>query len=344
MILVSKGSRFDEELSKVMFERDEPVEIIEVDQKHYSLGEQTKLLKLLNELKPDLVHFPHFNHPILYKGRFVVTIHDLTLSQFAERRGFLRRQFYKYVISHAAKKAEKILTVSEYVKRDLSREFSLAPDKIVVAYNGIDKRFKKITSPQALKKGEKYSLKKPYLLSVGQWRSHKNLPRLAEAFSQIVQDKKWASKIDLVFAGRIDPKYPQIVEKVKELGISDLVKFTGFVDDDDLPIIYNNALIFAFPSLSEGFGLPALEAQACGLPVVASDRTCLPEILGKGAVYFNPECVDEMAKKIKQVLEDEKLKDELIEKGQENTKRFSWKESAQKTLEVYREILYNKVI
>jgi len=340
IVLLMRGSKLDKALSAAMFERDNPVEIIEVDERHYSLGEQTTFLRLLNGLKPDLVHFPHFNHPIFYRGKFVVTIHDLTLSEYAERGGFYKRRLYKYVIARAARNSQRVLTVSEYVKKILSKEFDLEAGKVVVTYNGIDGIFKKVTSPQALKKAEKYGLKKPYILSVGQWRAHKNLLRLVDAYELIQKEPEWQGKIDLVFAGKVDSKYPQLRRRVQELGLTGSAKFIGFVEDADLPIIYNNAAVFVFPSFSEGFGLPGLEAQACGVPTVASERSCLPEILGEGALYFNPENSKEMAKKIKTVLEDKKIRESLVSKGEQNTKRFSWRDSAQKTLEVYREILY----
>jgi glycosyltransferase involved in cell wall biosynthesis len=177
-------------------------------------------------------------------------------------------------------------------------------------------------------------------LSVGQWREHKNLIRLVEAFAKIKNDRKWREGLDLVFVGRDGPKYPILKEKINDLGLRDSIKFTGFVADEDLPVIYNNAKIFAMPSLSEGFGLPGIEAQACGVPVVSSSRTCLPEIYGKGAIYFDPLKVEDIAEKILLVLENKKLALDLIEKGEENAKKFTWENAALKTLAVYREILY----
>jgi glycosyltransferase involved in cell wall biosynthesis len=187
---------------------------------------------------------------------------------------------------------------------------------------------------------ERYGLTKPYILSVGQWREHKNLIRLVEAFATLQKDPKWRGKIDLAFVGREDPKYPYLRQKITELNLGKFIKVTGFVEDEDLPIIYNCANLFVIPSLSEGFGLPGLEAQACGVPVVSSDRTCLPEVYGKGAIYFNPLKVEDIAEKILLVLGNKKLASELIVKGEENAKKFTWENSAQKTLAVYREILY----
>lgn len=340
ILLVSPKTKFDKSLANAIYERENPVEIVEIAARHYSLDEQVKLLRLLKQLKPDLVHFPHFNHPLLYRGKFVVTIHDLTLSQYAERGSKIKRALYKKIITHAAKKSEMILTVSDYVKNDIAREFKIPPKKIVTTYNGIDKKFTKITSARALKKVEKYGLTNPYILSVGQWREHKNLIRLLEAFAEILKDPKFKGKIDLAFVGREDPKYPRLKQKVVELNLAKSVKVTGFVEDEDLPMIYNCANLFVMPSLSEGFGLPGLEAQACGVPVVSSKKTCLPEVYGKGAIYFDPLDTRDMAEKIQEVLQNRKLADELVREGIENAKKFTWENTAQKTLAVYREILY----
>lgn len=340
ILLVNKDTTFDSELSKILTDREIPVDIVETNIGHYSLAEQTELPRLLKSLRPDLVHFPHFNHPVLYRGKFVVTIHDLTLSQYAERGGKLKKYAYHWVISHAARKSEKILTVSDFVKNDLARVLKIPKNKIVTTYNGVDQKFCKITNPRALKQTEKYGIDKQYILYVGQWREHKNLIRLIEAFYQIANEKKFEDKLDLVFAGRPDPKFPYLITKVKELGLRKVVKFTGFVEDADLPILYNNAEMFVFPSLSEGFGLPGLEAQSCGIPLLASNRTCFTEIFGSGALYFDPENVSDMAEKILKVLEDKDLKSELIEKGFKNAERFDWQDVAFKTLEVYREIVY----
>ena len=342
LLLALRGATFEADLAQALNERQNPVEVIEVDAKHYSLGEQVKILRLLNQLKPELVHFPHFNHPLLYRGKFVVTLHDLTLSNWAERGNLIKRQIYHRVISHAVTRAEKILTVSDFVRSELVRQYRLSPRKIITTYNGIDPKFKVITNPRVLKGVEKYRLKSPYILSVGQWRSHKNLLRLAEAFKEIIKEERWKGRLQLVFVGKVDPKYPQLEDKVRELNLERAVKFTGFVPDEDLPLIYNNATAFVFPSFSEGFGLPGLEAQACGTPLVASNRTSLPEIYGPGALYFNPESVGDIAEKIELVLEDNKLRERLSRAGRENARRFSWEATARRTLEVYREILYKE--
>lgn len=340
LLLVGREAKFDEVLSKALVERENPVDIIETDITHYSLLEQISMPSLLRSLRPDLVHFPHFSHPVLWNGKFVVTIHDLTLSQYAERGGLLKKYAYRSVISHAAKRSSKILTVSDFVKADISKTLKIPKNKIVTTYNGVDSGFCKITNPRSLKQIEKYAIDKPYLLYVGQWREHKNLLRLIDAFYQIANLEKYTGKLDLVFAGRADPKFPQLFKRVRELGLEKSVKFTGFVDDGDLPILYNNAEAFVFPSLAEGFGIPGLEAQSCGTPLIASNTGFFNEIFGDGAHYFDPENIPDIAEKIIEVLENHHLKSGLIEQGFENAKRFTWDQTARKTLEVYREIVY----
>ena len=152
ILLVLRGVKFDRELAKAVNEHKEPVEIVETEIGHYSVSEQIKLPRLLSKLKPSLVHFPHFNHPLLYRGPFVVTIHDLTLSQYTERGNFLKKIAYNLIIAHAAKKARKILTVSDFVKKEIAREYKINLQKIQTTYNGIDTKFEKITNPKYVDK------------------------------------------------------------------------------------------------------------------------------------------------------------------------------------------------
>jgi len=341
ILLITPGTEFDEELSLAIRNREKPIEIVEFAAKHYSYKEQSALLKLINDIKPDLVHFPHFSHPIFYKGKFVTTVHDLTLSKFAERSNPIKNFAYKTVISKAVKNSSAIITDCEFTKKEIAKQFQIPSGKIYVTYLGIDAKFQKITNPRSLEKAANYGLLKPYILYVGQWRSHKNLLRLVEAFdSMLTRNNELKGKIELVFAGRVDSKYPELPQLVKRLKRTTDVRFIGFVKDEDLPIIYNDAVAFAFPSLSEGFGLPALEAQACGVPTLSSDKTCMPEILGRGAIYCNPVDVEDISKKLERVITDIELRKELVREGFLNSKKFSWEDAAQKTLEVYSSLLY----
>lgn len=343
IVMVKSGEVFDNELKAIMESSKDKIEIFKTDIKHYSLEEQTILAKKIRSLKPDLVHFLHFNHPANYKGEFVVTIHDLTLSVYSGKQSFIERLAYEYIIKHAAKKSKAILTVSDYVASDLAKTFLISKSKIYTTYNGIDASFRPISNSRMLLDVEKkYKIKSPFILSVGQWRAHKNLSRLVQAFAQIVKDKKF-DVYNLVFVGKKDARDDEFMRQVDELGLSDRVQYTGFASDEDLPCIYNLADAFVFPSLSEGFGLPGVEAQSCGTPVASSDATSLPEVLGNGAIFFNPQNISDMASAIKKLLGNDALVKDIIEKGFSNSKRFSWRTCADSTLEVYRKILYKDI-
>ena len=206
ILLISPNTELDKDLQRALNERDEPVEVVETSASHYSFAEQTSLLLLLNKIRPDLVHFPHFNHPVLYKGDFVVTIHDLTLSDYNERGGLFKRFVYEKVINSAAQKSKKIFTVSDFVRKQLTKEYGLPLRKVVTTYNGIDSKFTKITNPKTLERSEKYGLRDPYIVSVGQWRSHKNLLRLVEAFAKTVEQTNRYPNLKLAFVGRKEAK------------------------------------------------------------------------------------------------------------------------------------------
>lgn len=338
-LLTVAGTALEKDLLEVLAGRKNKVEIVETTASHYSVQEQTSLLGLIKKVDPDLTHFPHFNHPLFFNGSFIVTIHDLTLSQYAERGSVIKRQIYKNVINHAARASQKVLTVSNFVKGEIVKEFNLPDENVITTYNAIDKRFARTDESKTKSALVKYKIQGPYILSVGQWRSHKNLLRLVDAFAMLKKDPEF-DRLKLVFVGREDPKYPQLPDYIKLLNLQSDVKFTGFVADNDLPAIYSGADAFCFPSLSEGFGLPGLEAQACGTPVVSSNRTCMPEIYADGAIYFNPENVNDICEKLSLVLSDATLAKKIVASGIENSKRFTWEQTAKKTLEVYREILY----
>lgn len=343
VVMVRKSDVFDSELKKIMDSSQDKIEIFQTDIEHYSLKEQFNLSKKINSFKPDLVHFLHFNHPANYKGNFIVTIHDLTLSVYSGKQSFIERLAYEYIVKHAAKKSKAILTVSNYVAKDIAKTYDISKSKIYTTYNGVDESFRSITNSRTLVEIEKkYKLKSPFILSVGQWRTHKNLSRLVRAFANLIKENQFAH-YNLAFVGKKDARDDEFIKLVDELGLADNVIYSGFVEDKDLPAVYNLAKLFVFPSLSEGFGLPGIEAQACGTPVVSSDATSLPEVLGAGAVYFNPQNVQDMTNSIKRVLLDPSLSQRLRDAGSSNAVKYTWDNCAESTLEVYRKILYKDI-
>ncbi len=304
----------------------------------YSFSEQLLFPKLLACYKLDLMHFPHFNVPILYFRKFVITIHDLILLHFPTKRAStlapLWYQFkflaYKLVIYCAVMRSQKIIAVSQFTKNDILTQYPSAKNKLVVTYEACEKTLlKNLQAPEQIL--EKYGIIKPYLLYVGNAYPHKNLEELIAAFL-IVSEK--IADLKLVLVGKEDYFYGRIKAQVKKEKIASVI-FPGFARDEDLSAIYKQALLYVFPSRYEGFGLPPLEAMDAGVPVVCSDSTCLPEILGDSAFFFKAKEQSAMAEAILKVAEDEKLRKELIAKGHAQVKKYSWEKMAKETLGIY---------
>lgn len=309
-----------------------------VNAHHYSFAEQTKFLKILNRSKLDLMHFTHFNAPIFYRRPSIVTIHDLTLSFFPGKKmtSVIHRTGYHIVIKSAVKRAKKIIAVSENTKKDLQHLLHTPSQKIEVIYEGVDGKFQPLHDKKHIEEAKKkYGITNPYLLYTGVWRSHKNLPNLLKAF-HILKDTH-GFKGELVITGRKDPVYEsEITKLIKEFNLQKEVILTGMVDEEDLVPLYNGALVYVFPSLYEGFGLSPLEAMQCGIPVAASNTSCIPEVCGKGnALYFDPRKPKDIAEKIHQLIVDSTLREKLIHNGLQHVKKFSWEEMAKETLKLY---------
>jgi len=336
-IIARDNEEFPPDLKAAVDKAKDQIEVIGTPIAHYSLSEQTEFLKLLNEFDADLVHFTNFNHPVRYRKPFVVTVHDLTLGQFSTGNSWLKVKLYNYVVKKASEKARLVFTVSEFSKKMITRTYGIPPSRIMVTYNGIDhERFRPISNTRLLQQvARDYKISKQFILYVGQWAEHKNLVRLLEAFQKVCSKVEYRDKYELVIVGRSRQYYQGIKDKIAELGLKKEVVLPGFVDDEDLPILYNSARLFAFPSLMEGFGIPPLEAMACGVPVVSSDATSLPEVLEKAVLYFDPKNIDEIEDALIKGLTDAKLRESLVAKGLKQAQKYSWEETAKKTLEGY---------
>jgi glycosyltransferase involved in cell wall biosynthesis len=230
-----------------------------------------------------------------------------------------------------AQRARKIIAVSEFTKNDIIKLLKVSADKIKVVYEGVD--LPKVPSLDANQTLLNLGIKGNFIMYVGSAYPHKNLEKLAEAFAL---DHKENPDIQLVLAGRLNFFYQRLKDSIKAQIDSGEVVLTDYLSDEQLAILYAHAKAYVFPSLIEGFGLPPLEAQSYGLPVVSSNRSCLPEVLGEGAVYFNPEDIREMADKINSVLHDESLRQKLIVSGHENLKKYSWQKMAEEISNAYR--------
>lgn len=303
------------------------------DVKEFTVAEQTKFKQEIIDIDADLVHFGMVQQPIFYKGKVVTTIHDLTTVRFTNpSKNFLVFKFkqfvYKWVIRVAADKSSVVFTPSQYVKEDV-KKFTNQPDKkFVVTLESADEIREKADPIKKL-------VGKQFILYVGRPTPHKNLDRLIEAFVAL---QKKRPELMLVLAGKKDSNYEAIEKRIKANSI-DGVYFTDFVSEGQLKWLYKNCRAYIFPSLSEGFGLPGLEAMIHGAPVVSSNATCLPEIHGDAAQYFNPLDLNDMVKNIAKVLDSEELRKELIKKGHKQVKKFSWQRMAEITLSIYDRVL-----
>ncbi|MFA5135593.1 MAG: glycosyltransferase family 1 protein [Patescibacteria group bacterium] len=308
------------------------------DYRWYSIAEQIFIpLKCLS-YRLDLMHFTHFNVPVFYPGKFIVTIHDLILTKYPTQRATtlgpllyrLKHFAYQFVIRTAVRRAKKIVAVSRYTKDEIIKHFTVRGDKVDVTYEAVDPP--QPAGGDAVSVLKRYGVRQPYVLYVGNVYPHKNIEGLLEAFVQV--RKKYPS-YHLVLVGKDDYFFKKMRERVRLLDLENTVAFTGFVTDTDLPYLYRGANLYAFPSFCEGFGLPALEACSYRVPVVASNNSSLPEVLGDAALYFNPHDTEEMVEKISAVLADRNLADRLTKAGIKRIRAFSWHVMARATLELY---------
>jgi glycosyltransferase involved in cell wall biosynthesis len=321
----------------------------------YTLAEQFEVPYKWYKAKIDLMHFPHFNVPLVKPGKYVVTIHDLILTKFPTHRAstlhpiiyWLKDKAYRLIISSAVKFAEKIITVSQFTKSDLISQFEAQELKIEVTYEGVANLSKGNDSLFVAKLDNKktlalYDIHGPFLLYVGNAYPHKNLDGLIEAFAKL--HSKYAN-LRLVLVGKEDYFYNRIktVAKSNNLwqkeNVNSPVVFTGYVPDVDLEALFQEATVYVFPSLYEGFGLPPLEAMAHGCPVASSNRASMPEILGEAAIYFNPEDKEEIVAVIENVLNNQNERERLVSLGLSQIKKYSWWECALATSNVYHKIL-----
>ncbi|MBL7058149.1 glycosyltransferase family 4 protein [Patescibacteria group bacterium] len=318
----------------------------------YTFSEQFELPYYIYKEKIDLMHFPHFNVPLICTADFIVTIHDLILTKFptlrATKLGPLKYLFknlgYRLVISSALIRAQLILAVSEFTRNDIVSHFKVSPDKIIVSYEGVADLYKGHGNYSQLEQDNEkerkallcYNVSKPYFLYVGNAYPHKNLEGLLRVFNQL------ESGVVLVLVGKEDYFYRRVKEYVTKLNLQDRVIFSGFVEDHHLIALYRNALAYVFPSFYEGFGLPPLEAMAWGCPVISSCKGSMPEVLGDAAIYFDPNDDKSLLEKLKLIINNKEVCRELIRKGKLQVQKYSWQDCAQITKNVYIKCLKNK--
>lgn len=302
---------------------------------NYSIAEQTTYKTFLESLKPDLVHFCMPQQPVFYKGKTVTTFHDLTLIRtYNIDKNWLiyhiKQVFGRWIFKKAAQKNTQIITPTNYTKNDLIDFAKISADKITVTYEAAD-----------IKKEESKSMNIPFknfILYVGKQSSYKNIRRLGDAHQKLL--KKYPD-LGLVLANPKD-KAVLLNEKYFKDNNYKNIYYPGRVNNKDLAWLYPNCACYVFPSFMEGFGLPGIEAMGLGAPVVSSNATCLPEVYGDAALYFDPLDTNDMAEKIDMVLSDKKLRDSLIKRGYKQFNKYSWKRMAEQTYQVYLKALKSK--
>jgi len=306
--------------------------VITADFKNYSLSEQIGFKRFLDKLHPDLVHFCMPQQPILYKGKHVTTFHDLTLLQTynSDKNWFVfhtKQQVGKFVFKSVAKSSQHIITPTKFTKNELVKFAKVSPDKITVTYEAADVFIDQLTP-------YKHPFNR-YILYVGQQSDYKNIRSLGDAHQKLLS--KYPD-LGLILVGK---KNASIISNEKYFTDKKYrnILFTDFIPNNQRDWLYTNTAAYMFPSLMEGFGLPGLEAMGYGAPIVSSSATCLPEVYGDAALYFDPTNTDDIASAINQVLSDDNLRNNLIKKGHEQIKKYSWKRMAEQTYSVYKDAI-----
>jgi glycosyltransferase involved in cell wall biosynthesis len=278
----------------------------------------------------DIFYSPDFVlPPTLHSTRTLLTVHDLSFLHFPDAFVPSLREYLARVVPRSVARADRVLADSESTCDDLIAHFGAPPEKVQVLYSGVDARFHPEKEPGEQKRlRNKYGVASPYILSVGTLQPRKNYVRLIRAFASLQ-----LADLQLLIAGGRGWLYEDIFAEAEKHG--DRVHVLGFVDDADLPALYRGAALFAFPSLYEGFGIPPLEAMACGVPVVCSNASSLPEVAGDAALMIDPLDTDGLAKAMVRALEDADLRQEMTDKGLTQAARFTWEAAARQLLDVF---------
>jgi glycosyltransferase involved in cell wall biosynthesis len=252
----------------------------------------------------------------------------------------LEKWIYRYWLPHILPKVEAVITISEQSRRDITKYLPVEPEKVTVTKLAASRNFLVMPDDEVIPVLKRHQISYPYILYVGSIEPRKNLLRLLEAYRQL---RLWSTKWRLVIIGaRNYWKSSPVMDHVAEFGLEQCVRFTGYVPDEDLPALYNGADLFVFPSLYEGFGLPVLEAMACGTPVVTSNSSSLPEVAGDAALLVDPYDVEAIAAAMVRVLADPDLAEALRQKGLRRAGEFTWERTARETIAVYEQVLANQ--
>ncbi len=292
----------------------------------------------IREDRPDLVHV-QYTAPLFCPAPIVVTIHDVS---YIDRPDYLprtRAMQLRLTVRRTVKRAAKVITISEFSRQRIAETYNLDPDSIAVTPLASQRHFRPANREAAVRQvRERLGIDRPFLLTVGDLHPRKNQIGLVRAFRELLRAHPELPHV-LVMAGQHTWFAPRVIEEVRRAGLEERVLFTRFVDEDFLPTLYNACELFVFPSFYEGFGLPIIEAMACGRPVVCSSATALPEVAGGAALLFEPHSTAQQMRAMRDVLLDAELNARMEKKSLQRAKAFDWRETARMTLDVYRELV-----
>jgi len=327
------------------FKNRKRVKVVTTNVPIYSFSEQVILPIIFAKEKLDLLHVPHFNAPFMYHGKLILTIHDLIKH---DSRGpetttrqpwlyFLKRLGYLSLTQAIVHRADHIIVPTAFVKEDVAKRLHVAPEKITVTYEAASASIKEVTlkDEEKVKLLNRYHLTQPFIVYTGSVYPHKNVDVLIGALEKHNQNKEVDLKLALICSRSVF--YERLNQKIIRRGLQNWVKLLGFVEDEDVSKLYRLALALVHPSKMEGFGLTGLEAMSVGLPVISSNTSCLPEVYGDAALYFNPSDQDDLVSCLETLLKDSELRSVMAVRGRRQAKKYSWRKMAQETLSVYKQ-------
>ncbi|MDE3074656.1 MAG: glycosyltransferase family 4 protein [Chloroflexota bacterium] len=298
--------------------------------------EQLLLPVIARGMGVDVLHCPVNVSPLLAPCPTALTIHDLTFLLFPDRFNWERQRYLAALTRASARRASRVMTDSEWTKRDVTRLLRVPPEKIQVVYPGLDETFFPRPAEELREFRRQRHLPERFLLYLGTLEPRKNIELLVQAYSLLL--KQGLRSCPLVIAGGKGWRFDRIFAEVARHGLTDQVLFPGYVDPADQPLWYGAATLFVYPSLYEGFGLPPLEAMACGTPVITSNASSLPEVVGRAGITVNPNSASDLAGAIAEVLGSQEKRDQMIQAGLRQAATFSWREAAQRTQQVYEQV------
>ena len=301
----------------------------------YFLWQNSLVYRYIKRYGIDVLHLPNIMPLFIQYVPTVITVHDLA-EHWVKKYSGLRQHYRKQIVSVSSNKASRIIAVSERTKSDLTNIAGIPPDKIDVTYEAgtlVPIRFEEPVDAVL----RRYGIRGKYILYVGKFLHHKNVARIIEAFARLKHEHDISQS--LVLVGKQDKNVDVLMRLAENLGIRDAIIVTGYVPDEELPYFYKGAALFVFPSLYEGFGLPVIDAMSCGIPVITSNVSSLPEVAGDAAILVDPLSTEAIAEGMWSVLNDEKKHEELSRKGKERARQFTWEKCAWETLATYRKAL-----